>query len=430
MYIAIGGKDYAKLKALTFQPSADLMGQSVPIDGFTADIITDDAVDIGQTAELYDDLERLWARYWIVSADRLTPETLRVKAESFITLLDRQTLNAVMYEAEPVADVLVDCFANTGAAVGVYEYALDPALAGATVTGFCPEQTARARLLWVVFSIGACVRSCFSDKILIQPIDDTETLIPAGQVYWRPQVSYSDYVTAVRAKYYSFAEGTPQTTDQWVKDGNGVTYIVTEQEMSLSNPDAPAAAPENTVSVEGVYLLNSGNVTALLSRLARLYFKRTRVELDAIDNAEYVPGDRVIARTGSDALMSGYIESADFAFGTQSKARLKLIAAETVASAGLTVAYLHEGDQLDRKEFLFPVGYVYTLPNPYFDQTWNTHRYIFRPTTEAVTGTLPAGGKSETVQYTEALDLNLQNLNLEIISVDALTASEGIVEIA
>ena len=51
--------------------------------------------------------------------------------------------------------------------------------------------------------------------------------------------------------------------------------------------------------------------------------------------------------------------------------------------------------------------------------------YVFRP----LTGTMPAGGKTETVQYTVALDLSLENLNLEIISVDALSAEDGVVSI-
>jgi len=429
MKIIIGGATYTRLKALSFPPSADLVGQSVPIDAFSVDIITKDDVSIGQMAELWDDLDRLWARYWIVSADRLNSETLQVKAESLLTLLDRQKLNAVMYDAEPVADALVDCFANTGAALGVYEYELDSRFFTATITGFCPEQTARARLLWIVFAIGGYVLSSFHEKIRILPIDSAETLIPMDKTYWRPQVTNSDYVTAVKAKYYTFSEGAPQTTDKWVQDADGTTYIVTESEMSLSNPAVPLEAPENIISIDGVYLLNSENVSDVLSHLSTLYFKRMSVEMDVIDNAEFLPGDRVLAYTGQDSMIAGYIESADFAFGHQAKARLKLIGAESVEAANLTVVYLRGGDQLDRAEYLFPLGYVYTLPNPYFDQVWDAHRYVFRPTTEAVSGTMAASGNAETVQYTEALDLTLSTRELEIISVDELSVEDGVVSI-
>lgn len=183
MKIEIGGVIYTRLKSVSFPPSADLMGQSVPIDEFTADIITKDDIGIGRTAELWDDRDKLWAAYWIVYAERIDEQTLRIRAQSMLVLLDRDTLPPTMYNAEPVADVLVECFANTGAAVGVYEYELDSAFASATITGFCPEQTARTRLLWVCFAIGAYVRSSFSGKILIMPIDNTETLIPIDKTY-------------------------------------------------------------------------------------------------------------------------------------------------------------------------------------------------------------------------------------------------------
>ena len=38
-------------------------------------------------------------------------------------------------------------------------------------------------------------------------------------------------------------------------------------------------------------------------------------------------------------------------------------------------------------------------------QTQHLHRYVLRPTTEAVTGTMTSGGATATVSYEAALDL-------------------------
>ena len=421
MKIVINGTSYALLKNLHFMPQADLLGQSVPICEFSVDIITEDDVSIGQYAELRDDLDALWALYWITYAEHVDRQTLRIRASSPLVLIDREMMPAVMYDSTLVSDILEDIFASMAASLGLYEYEIDDTFSTARVTGFCPEQTARERLLWVCFSIGAYVKAFFGDKIRIIPIDNTETLIPLDQTYWKPQVSYSDHVTAVRGKYYSFSRTDPQTTDKWVKDNDGTTYIVTEQEMSVINGTVPSGAPTNVIKIDGVYLLNSSNVSETLSHLSTLYFKRTSVEIDVINDGKYLPGDRVIVYAGADAMLAGFIESADFVFGVQAKSRLKLIGVDTVNAANLTVLYTCGGMQLDRKVFLFPVGYSYSIQNPYIDQTWGGHRVIYRPVTETITGTMPEEGGVATVQYERALDLELATLNLEVISVDSAT---------
>ena len=424
MKIIIGGRTYTELKELNFAPQADLLGQSVPVNEFSVDIKTDDTASIGQIAELRDDLNKLWARYWISFAEQIDEQTLRVVAKSLLTLLDQVTLPAVMYDEEPVPEVLIDVFANTGAALGVYEYELDARFSASTVTGYCPEQTARERLLWVCFSIGAYVRSYFSEKILILPIDNTETLIPFDKTFWKAHVNFGDHVTEIKAKYYSFADDEPLTTDEWVKDDAGKAYVVTKQEMSLKNDAAPAAAPNNVTTIEGVYLLNEGNVSEVLTYLSTLHFKRTTVEVDVVNSGEYIPGDRVIVYAGPSGMMVGYIESATFFVGVQSRTRLKLIGAESVEVADLVVSYMFGDLLIDRKVFLFPVGYTYSLKNPYIDKTLNDHRVIFEPTSDVLTGKMAEEGNSAVVQYERALDHERPTRTLEALSVDEALAEE------
>ena len=396
-----------KLKGPVFSPQTDLIGTSLPINEFSADIVLDDPEDapkiyVGEAAELLDDLNNRWASYLITYAETVQTGVVHVIAKSRLSTLDGVKMPAVMYSGDSATDVIVDCI-EAGGQYGASILDIDSSLSSATITGFCPEQTARERLVWVLFAINAYVRSFFSDKIEIATIDNTETLIPADKTFWKPTVVYKDYVTAVKAKTYSFAQGTPATTDTYVEDADGVTYIVTEGAVSLTNPNAPDSVPDNVVEIDGVYLLNSSNVSAVLNNLATRYFMRREIEADVIDNAEYIPGDKVFVYTDPSTIYAGFIESAAFGFGVQARAKLKLTACESVTGADLTINYVYSGGRIGQAKYFLPVGYSFSIENPYIDRTHEGRRFIYRPQTENATGTMVSGGMTVTVQYDVAL---------------------------
>lgn len=413
---------YTEIANPSFAPSADLAGVSIPINSFQIDIHTDDTIEIGWQAELYDDLDNLWAQYWIVYAERTNQYMLHLEAESEIGILDKITLPATYYSGESITNVLDDIIVwSTLGSVVPMSYSLDSSFASETITGFCPNQTARERLLWVTFTIGAYVKTCFNQGIEILPIDDTQTTIPVSDIYWKPTVSYSEWVTAIRGHAYNFTIGTPSTTDTYVEDDIGNTYIVTETTITIQNQNVPAAAPENIVEIEGVYLLNEDNLSGVLTRLTDWYFNRTELDFDAINNRSYLPGDKVLVQIDDENLVSGHISSATFAFGVQAKATMHLTGVENVAAAKLTVLCKYNGKQIGKKIYTLPVGYIYSVDMPYIDLTMNGHRYIFRPTTATVTGTMASGGTTVTVDYAVALDLH--EGVLKIISVDGISTT-------
>ena len=412
---------YTRISGPSFAPSVDLTGSSIPVNTFEVSIKTDDVIEIGAYAFLYGDDDTLWAKYWVTYAEREDAEKVKLRAKSDVWLLDRMKLAAKYYSNAALSDVLDETILRDSGTVGVVaqmDYTLDSSFSGVKITGYCPEQTARERLLWIVFSIGGYVKTFWNTEIEILPVDTTGALIPITKTYWKPTVTYNDHVTALKAKYYSFSAGTPTTTDEYVTVGN-TTYIVTETEMTIANTDAPADAPENTVTIEGIYLLNSSNVSALLTRLGAWYFKRTVVDITCVDSGEYLPGDKLQACLSAEAMVEGYAESASFGFGKDTRAALRLTAVGSVEAATLTIICKWDGKQIDRKRYTLPVGYAYTIPNPYIDMTIDRHRYIFRPLTENTTGTLPAGGATVTVQYEVALDLHKGVLH--VISVDEVT---------
>ena len=400
MKITIGETTYTALKSLFYTPGTDVTGATVAINEFEVDIMTADDISIGQYAYLYDDLDALWAKYWIVFAEHIDKFTTKVKAQSTLALLERITLPPVMYSGDSVTSVLADLFDPLGSGA----YTIDNSFSGLTLTGFCPEQDAKTRLQWICFTISAYVKSFFSETIDILPVDSqTETLIPLDKHFWKPTVTYKEYVTAVNIKGYSFTQGTPSATDEWVTDGTNY-YIMTTRTFTLTNPDAPAAAPTQEITIDGITLVNSSNVSGILSYLSSYYFKREEAEIDVINNGEYLPGERVIAYTDEDALCVGFINSAEFTFGVQARSRLVITPIDVKEAARITLIYKYGSLQIGSEVYYFPVGYSYSIDLPYIDIKVSEHRYIFRPTIAAVTGTVPEGGDTVEVDYAVALD--------------------------
>lgn len=426
MKVKINNIIYTQIRNLSFSPETDITGSSLPVNQFFVEIKTTDIIGVGINAYLYDDDGDLWAKYWITESVVVDEGWYKVTAQSIILLLDRFTLPAVVYSAKSVSNVL-DAIFSTIASVypGETVYTLDPALSSATVTGFCPEQTARERLLWVIFSIGGYLKTYFNEYAEIVKLDTTLTAIPEDVTFWKPEISYGDYVTAVKVRAYTYTQGTPQATDTWVTDGVNY-YIQTYQDFTLTNPDIPITVTDNVVFIDKVTLVNQSNAATILGVLSQYYFKRIEVKAEVIDDGEYLPGDKCQISNG-DRLLAGFIVKADFKFGTAKKASLQLVQSDVLASAKLILQYMWGNVLLKKLSYLLPVGYAYSVSNPYIDKVVNSHRYIFRPQAENASGTMVSGGVTDTEQYDVALDW--YDVELYVVSVDELSESNEVVSI-
>ncbi len=421
MHVKINNTDYATIKSLSFAPQVSLTLDSLPIDEFEVDIITDDSISIGGYAELYDDLNEMWARYYLVYAERVDRETVHIRAQSRIELLDRFKMRPIMYTNAAASGIIGSIFASMGIGNSYY---LDSTLGAKTITGWCPEQTPRERLQWVLLMIGGYAKSFYTDegKIELIPVDETSELIPMRRTFWKPSITYRDYVTAVRVKAYSYTQGTPTNTDDWVSDGTN-TWIQTSQQFTLYNPNAPANASINYVDIDDVTLVNTSNVSDVMSFLAKYYFTRGSVTMDVINNGVYWPGQKLMAYLDEDNICEGYLESCSFTFGVQARARLELTAVEQKETAGLTIRYMYGTTQLGREQYAFPVGYEYSIQNPYITWEMNNRRYVFRPTTLTCSGTMTS--TAQTVDVTYAIALEYYEEGLRVVSVDDVTVSES-----
>lgn len=425
---ATGNLQFTTIKSLSFAPEVDLKGDSISIDEFSADIITDKSVGIARWCWLYDDRNVLFGKFWVTSADHVESDILRLHAKSVIYLLEGVKMPAVMYAAMSFETILQSIFEHIGWSPGDIinqPYSIDQSFANATITGFCPEQTARERLLWVCFSLGAYVRTCFSNRAEILPVSSTQTFIPLERTFWKPTVTFKDYVTALTIKYYdfTFTQNEPETTDVWVKDANDNVYIVTEYAMTLANDFVPYGVPDNEVVIEGVYLLNGNNVSSVLTNLMSWYFNRNEIDADVINNGEYKPGQNIIICAEEGSLYNGFIESCDFSFGLQARSKIHVSAVNNIATGVLIITYTCDGAILGEASFTLPAYYTYSIENPYFDLTVQDHRIIYRPHNATTTGETYIGENNVEEPCSPALDL-YEGI-LDVISVDAVDVDEN-----
>lgn len=427
MKITINSNTYTKIDNLKFDPETDIAGSSLVVNEFSADIYTKTDIPVGVNAYLYDDNNTLWAKYWVVRAERKDGEIIAVTAQSIVLLLDRFTMPAKMYTGTSISLAISEVFATiTAVYPTVNLYTIDSSLSSVSYTGYAPEQSARERLLWLVFVAGAYVKTYFTPTVDIIAVDDSVEQIPMSKTFWKPSVAYGDYVTKVQAKAYSYTQGTPQATDTWV-EVDGTYYIQEEQNVVLSNPSVPVTAVENVIEFDKITLINLNNVDDILTKVSTYYFQRMEVSADVINNGEYVVGKRYIVNLDEKSLIAGYVTHADFSFGKQARSKLRLVQTETIDGVTLTIEYWYGRSKIGTRSYFLPKNYQYSIENPYIDYSMDAHRYIFYPIHDNAEGTILEEDMIDTENYNVAIDFDGEICM--IYDVDDLDMGEEVLKI-
>lgn len=419
MKIRIGSNTYTAISDLGFSPEVDVTSSVVSTNEFTARIRTEDSLQVGEKAYLYDDLDNLWASYWLMDATEVETGTRDVLCQSAIRLLDNIELPAIMYSGTTVEAALqVVLSAISG------QYTVGTSIANKQLNGFCPKQSARVRLQWICMVAGAYVKTFFSEKVVIDTLREEDyTLIPMAETYWKPSVEYGEYVTEIRATYFTYIEREPIRTEKSV-EADGHEYVEVATEVSLRNTEVPSIVPENVVTLDSVTLVNQSNVDDVMAHLAKTYFKRIEMDMEVVNNAKYYPGQSVAAFADADRMMVGHIKSCSFTFGLQSKAKVHLVALDDIDSAVLNIKYTWNDDEIAFRHYRLPVGYAYSITNPYVSIDHEGHWYLLRPTAAKVEGTMP--NDTLLVTQPEELALDAYEGDLHIISVDTVTLTDGV----
>ena len=415
MYItipAVTPAPYRQLRSLSFAPEVDLTLSSLPVNEFRAEIVTEDVIPAGVEAILMDDMDQLWADYTITKAERIDRQSFRIVAQSDLTLMDRWTLPAEMFQNVEVSRFIQWLFRipKSGYLYNV-DIEVDAYFNGVTVTGFCPEQTARERLQWLCVTVGAVVRQCFASALQFIPAPDVDatayyakgTLIPISETFMKPSVTIRELMRSVAVTGYenfTNVDPTPQPEAgmepgtepvqviEWESsvDEQGVTWWYNPVDLTFENEESPEL-PGRHVSIDGVTLIGEAS-RQVIGWLSAAYFRQGEIRMDVINNAQYCPGQKVRVYAEEDTIYTGYIRSCDFRFGLQARATLVISSdLEQVPSGKLTISYRYGDLPLGRSEMVLPDGEPYDVENPTISWTEGGRYVEYTPTTPRATGT-------------------------------------------
>lgn len=394
MKCIINNKTYSDLEDLKFTPQTDFTGDHIPINQFEVRLLTNDVIDYGQYVELRDDLNNIWANYWISYAERIGQDVdsgtyiVRLIAQSSLAFLERVKLPAKMYNTK-APNVLSDILTSAGQPDAItLEYELYLDWLDIDINGFCPEQTARERLQWLLVCTKGYIQSYFDNSIKIRRVPlISEALIPIEKTFWKPSVSHRDYVTQIKVTAYTYTEGLPHTYDDYVTDGERY-WVQSKQVITMNNRNIPEGIPENIIDISDITMISPDIADMITRNLVAYYFNRMEVDCDVIDNGEYIPGNMVTVYTDECSLCRGYIDTIDFRFGLQARGTIHLTAAADVAGAYLSIHYMWNNIKIAGVGYYLPKNYEYSITTRYIDWKMNQHQYVFRPTIDSVSGTL------------------------------------------
>lgn len=413
--------EYTAIKSLSFAPRVDILGVRSYSDGFEVDIYTEDTIRTGWKATLKDEFGYIYAVFYITSAEIRDEKMVHVIAQSELVKLEKKKLGPRMCENMEAQDLVTYTLSGTGIIAGI-----SSSVAHTAINGYFPAQTARERLTWIAFVLGCCIKTSYGTGLVIERLTDNAVLIPPSKTFWRPDVKYGDYVTAVEITSYSFPDEDPQDGDQTVVDEYGIEHTMRPTVLTVTNAGVPANIPENIVSVSGVSIINAGNASNLLTMMAQYYFDRISVELDVINNKqEYLPGRKYTVQINDNTTATGYCESLNYKIGVQTRTTMVLGSVVMAGAKKLVVIYQSASSPpgtlvLDRKEYVFPAGYEYSVDTIWPDVVISTKRYIFRPDRAKVTGVMGNDRTVVTVNCYPALIVNRKTSILQIISVDGV----------
>lgn len=366
--LLIGGTLYTDVKSFKFAPEFDPTCASLPICEFEAEFKTTVPASafMGSSACMVPDYNGNNTRdsedyikvggYNIEEVRQLSPDIVYICARSWLSWLDKRVLageyfnnvNAQTFVYRLFKDTPVNDGApiwpddGTNPPIYIYYYYAQ----NRTVTGYCPEQTARERLQWLCQAWMMKVEqwgSLSETAILVQPTPDN----PDGtKSYYRinPEYTYSKPTirkvkqepTVVITAYDNFTT-TFHDESGWGSVVTGYEYELTEDGVipiekrlyfQKHTHKTESNVPGEVVTLEGNMLLLEGN-TSVLNAMPATFMRDYEVELECLqlyhvghNDHFYFPGDLVEFYTDPQTMYKGIVKSASFTFGLLAKAKL------------------------------------------------------------------------------------------------------------
>lgn len=445
-----------QIKSISFCPENDTSGNTIPVESFTVVIQADDEYTGDEIGVVVSDFIYLypenngdpWCKYWVTKVEHdLYEHSIKVEAQSLLILLDRITMDPHMYVNGGSPKLVIDdIFRKVTLKYGiqhyvdsVYDYAYPYA-----VYGFFPEQTARERLQQVCMTIGANVSTMYASSaaIVITPRKTNINAIGRSNIYYRPDLSVDDIYTGIKVIAYTYTQGTPSTTDEYVTDYDDTTYIISKQEFTLTNPDLPARCLENLVEVD-LKCVTTDNVGDLLQYMAGYYFKNERVSADintlglSFDVARSMGS--MFSLSYGKSILTGWLARASYTFGRKSnRVKIEMAGATKVDGGELIIKCMNDTgfdtsiEVLQELRYTLPIGFDYSFNLPYIDVTPKKRRLICYPDEQydPLTGEISSDDDDNTVEvpFHAALAWLVKKKRLYIIRVDTVTQNDEVVK--
>ena len=334
--------DSSVIESLSVTQNADIMADIVPIDTAICRIRSEtplvaEYMDVddntGITGRPLSPLVAPIGHYVVKQINNLGNNLYEIQGYSLVYRLDTPKVPAKYYNGVSLSVALKDVEKNANGSFGV-TYNVDTALSGKTITGYCPEQTARERLQQFCWAVGGYVSCACSALINILAIPSTvQGTVPKSKIYAFPAVANEDEVARVNLTVHTYTAGT--NGDDIVIDADGNKYVHTTSTLTMANT-ALTGVSNREVSVDNATLVNSSNAQATLLRMASVYFN-SGTWYGTTTPQGYIPGQMVQAED-RDGIRQGYISALTYSFGKGAATTMEL--KQSVSIQGLSAPVL------------------------------------------------------------------------------------------
>lgn len=330
--------------------------------------------------------------YYRTDFKQIDENLYSLKFQSVLGVIDKKKFAGAMYSAAPLADVVAD-ITGTNPLDPWYVH-IDDSYANITVTGYIPACTWREALQQVAFAVGACVSSSQTSGIEMFPPKTEGKAITRAEIFNTLDITEYQPVTAVKIASHSYTE-TEETSGEGVFEFDGKHYLHTVTYQTVTNEDA-VDADENVITVEEATLVNDGNASAVLARLASHYFGRVTWK-NKIVTGTFAVGDLVTVPAFSGTSVSGHIGRMQYRdIGYKLFSEIELDGHYTNVCT-LTVVYTDDtGAVLETYARNYAAGSSYSIGLTAIEREADGKRYIYLPPYETLSGTINAD-KTETV---------------------------------
>ena len=298
---------------------------------------------------------KLLGNFYLKNGARKNKTDFYMDSHDAVGILDGNEYPGGIYSRQKVADVIQEIFGGED-----FNYYLDPAYESTTLTGYIPYTTKRNALVQIAFAIGAVVDTSNSDHVSIYPQQTEVTAEFSGDdTFTGLTLEHSDIVTGIRLTVHSYQESSEEEelyndtlsgtaeivfgdphhhlaiTGGTIKS-SGANYAVVigsggtvtlkgkkynhlTNQLTKDNPDI--VYNRNIKEITDATLVHSGNAEAVINRVYA-YYQRAESVVGDVLLKNRVLGEVVSADTGYDGKRTGTLESVDYSFTKEIKARV------------------------------------------------------------------------------------------------------------